>query len=180
MQDLSYQRYLQDPTIRAEIEAEVVRLRRETFERYLFQPVLRCLRKLFRRAPRTNGPTNAPTNTPVPPRGQSRQSSLDKQGTVVFSNARDLEIQLLVGSLWITQDGDSADYTLGPGQTFRVRRPGATVVYALQPSSISIAYPVAPRTTAVATAASVLRAALSHAHLAWPSGHGHHPANTPI
>jgi hypothetical protein len=127
-----YQRYLPYPCARAAIDAEVVRLRREAVDRYLVQPIARWLRSLFRRAP-TKG-------TPLPPRGATRQIALDKSGTVVFNDARDLEIELVQGNLWITEDGDTEDYVLAPGQSFRVRRQGATVLHALQESSIRVTH----------------------------------------
>lgn len=156
-----YQRYLQDPSIRAAIDAEVVRLRREAFEQHLFQPIARWLRGLLRRAPSVE--------SPMPPRGAVWQTSLQRNDSVVFDDVRDLEIQLLSGSLWITQDGDSADYVLGPRESFQVRRQGATVVHALKASSIKVGYRAAP------AASGAIAAAPRHA--AWAIGG--HAANAP-
>jgi hypothetical protein len=183
MQNLTYQRYLQDPSVRAAIDAEVVRLRREAVDQYLFRPILRWLRSLFRPA-RT-------ADSPVPPRGVPWQTWLGKSDSVVFNDVQDLEIELLSGSLWITQDGDVEDYVLGPWQRFHVRRQGATVVHALKESSIRIAYreaPVpagltsaAPRRAGpgVIAAARAFRAGLARAHGALASDPGRQPASAP-
>jgi hypothetical protein len=179
MQELTYQRYLQDPGVRAAIDAEVVRLRREAIDEYLVRPISRWLRSLLRPA-RTTG-------TPVPPRGVTWQTSLDKHGTVAFLDAQDLDIELLSGGLWITQDGDREDYVLGPRETFHVRRQGATVVHALKDSSIRVAYHAAPAAAGlqsaaprrarpgVVAAAWALRAGLARAHGVLASDQGRRP-----
>ena len=146
MQNLTYQRYLQDPGVRAAIEVEVLRLRREAVDEYLVKPISRCLRSLFR-------PTRS-ADSPVPPRGVTWQTALDKNDSVVFNDVHGLDIELLSGSLWITQDGDIEDYVLGPGQRFHVRRQGATVLHALKESSIRVAYRQAPAPAGLTSAAS--------------------------
>lgn len=183
MQSLTYQRYLQDPNVRAAIDAEVVRLRREAIDEYLFRPISRRLRSLFRPA-RT-------ADLPVPPRGMAWQTSLDKNDSVVFNDAQDLEIELLSGSLWFTQEGDIEDYVLGPGQKFKVRRQGATVVHALKESSIRVACREAPaaagpRSAAprragpgVIATARAFRAGMARAHGVLASEPGRQPANAP-
>jgi len=178
MQQLTpYQRYLQDPGARAAIDAEVARLRREAVDQYLVQPIARWLRSLLRPAP-TMG-------SPVPPRGATWQTSLDKNGTVVFNDVRGLEVELVSGSLWITQDGDIEDYVLGPGQRFRVQRQGATVLHALKESSIKVTHlearaaaGVAPATPRRAGPGLLGRPARAHAALA--SGPGRQPEGAPI
>ena len=128
---------------RAALDVEVRRLRREAVDQYLVQPIARWLRSFFRPAPTTA--------SPVPPRGATWQTLLDKNGTVVFNDVRGLEVELILGSLWITQDGDSGDYVLGPGDRFLVGRQGVTVFHALRESSIRVTYrearvaPTAPR-----------------------------------
>jgi hypothetical protein len=182
MQPLTYQRYLQDPGVRAAIDAEVVRLRREAIDQYLVQPIARWLRSLFRPAPSVGAP--------MLPRGVTWQTSLSKNHTVVFNDVQDLEIELRSGNIWITQDGDIEDYVLDPWQSFRVRRQGATVVHALKESSIQVAYREAPagaglapatarRAVRGATAAPALLGGLARAHAALASGPGRQPASAP-
>lgn len=176
-QQTPYQRYLQDPGARAALDAEVVRLRRKAVDQYLVQPIARWLRSLFCPAP-TAG-------SPVPPRGATWQTLLDKSGTVVFNDVQDLEVELVSGSLWITQDADIQDYVLGPGQRFRVRRQGATVLHALQESSIQVAY-LEARAAAGAAPAAPRRARpgllgrCARAHAALVSGSGRQPEGAPI
>jgi len=176
-QQTPYQRYLQDPGARAALDAEVVRLRREAVDQYIVQPIAHWLRSFFRPA-RTTG-------SPVPPRGATWLTSLNKSGTVVFHDVRDLEVELVSGSLWITQDGDIEDYVLGPGQSFHVRRQGATVLHALQESSIQVAYREAGA-AASATPAAPRRAGWgllgrsARAHAALAAGPARQPEGAPI
>lgn len=49
-----------------------------------------------------------------------------------------LTLVCLAGELWLTRDGDSEDYILGPGQTFTVRRGDGTAAQALRPSRVRL------------------------------------------
>ncbi|NJD33737.1 MAG: DUF2917 domain-containing protein [Betaproteobacteria bacterium] len=44
----------------------------------------------------------------------------------------------LEGELWLTREGDSEDYILGPGRSFAVRSGDRVVVQALQPSRLRL------------------------------------------
>jgi DUF2917 family protein len=45
------------------------------------------------------------------------------------------------GVLWITQEGDVKDSIVGPGDVFTIRKPGHTVITALEPSTLSVLAP---------------------------------------
>ena len=45
------------------------------------------------------------------------------------------------GSLWITQEGDVKDAVIGPADAFTIRKPGLTIVTALQSSSLTLVGP---------------------------------------
>ena len=47
MKNLTYQNYLDDPAVRAELEAEVRRARNEAIDRYLITPVVTVVRTTF-------------------------------------------------------------------------------------------------------------------------------------
>jgi hypothetical protein len=47
------------------------------------------------------------------------------------------------GSLWITQEGDITDTIVGPTDSFTLRKPGLTLVTALQSSSLTLMGPEA-------------------------------------
>jgi hypothetical protein len=49
-----------------------------------------------------------------------------------------VSIKARVGTLWITQEGAYEDVVLGPGEHFVVKRPGRTVIQAVEPAWISI------------------------------------------
>ena len=42
------------------------------------------------------------------------------------------------GQLWVTVDGDTTDYVLGPGQSFEARGGAHVVVEALGPSALEV------------------------------------------
>ena len=45
------------------------------------------------------------------------------------------------GTVWITQDGDTRDVVLGPGDAFIIDREGPSIVQALQPAELTIVEP---------------------------------------
>jgi hypothetical protein len=49
------------------------------------------------------------------------------------------EIQVLEGSIWITQERDGDDYIVTKGGSFRIGCPGVTVISALKAASLAIA-----------------------------------------
>jgi hypothetical protein len=132
VQNLSYERYLEDPRVRAEIEAEVVRLKHLAVDQFIVQPVRTALGKLRRRPARRS-------TVPALPSSSTWQTTLKAHETLVLDNAKGLAIESLGGSLWITQEHDSKDHVLGAGEVFRVRRNGTTIVYATKGASIRVA-----------------------------------------
>jgi hypothetical protein len=68
-------------------------------------------------------------------------TTLPKGRTLRLDDAKGAAISIHSGCLWITQEHDSADYVLEPDQTFHVGRDGATLVHALQHTSMLIGYP---------------------------------------
>ena len=50
----------------------------------------------------------------------------------------DMTLVCLEGELWLTREGDSEDYILGPGGSFTVRRGDRAAVQALRPSRVRI------------------------------------------
>jgi hypothetical protein len=53
-------------------------------------------------------------------------------------DGRGIEVSVVFGSVWITQERDTQDICLGPGKSFRIERDGATVIDALQPSLVTL------------------------------------------
>ena len=51
-------------------------------------------------------------------------------------------VELVSGSLWITQDGDPRDIVLAPGESVVLERSTPTIVQAFEPALITIADPV--------------------------------------
>lgn len=56
-------------------------------------------------------------------------------------------IRLDAGRLWITQEDEGVDYVVEPGETFRVRAGGVTLVSALRESALQVSSPAQPVAT---------------------------------
>lgn len=50
-----------------------------------------------------------------------------------------MEIQVHEGAIWVTQERDGDDYIVSKGNTFRISRPGVTVIGALKAASLAFA-----------------------------------------
>ncbi len=66
--------------------------------------------------------------------------------TATLRDAQGTRIECLSGSLWITQEHDTRDFVLGPGEDLRLDRAGATLVHAFEPSLVLVleSRPAAP------------------------------------
>ena len=64
--------------------------------------------------------------------------ALDTGQILTLDDAAGLSILARRGAVWITEEGDTKDHIVRPGDTLVVAHPGRTVVQALQPSWISI------------------------------------------
>ena len=61
---------------------------------------------------------------------------------VRFDGATGVTVVCLRGELWLTQDGDTRDLVLVPGDRFTLDHEGLTLVSALRPSSLCVEMPV--------------------------------------
>jgi hypothetical protein len=57
---------------------------------------------------------------------------------LALDNVAGTSIKARCGSVWITEEGESKDFVIGPGESRVVKRHGLTLVQALKPSWISI------------------------------------------
>ena len=65
--------------------------------------------------------------------------NLRKQAMFSVPDASKVRIGVTQGSVWITLDNDTKDYVLDACGVFTTTQPRRAVVYALQPSSITVA-----------------------------------------
>lgn len=65
------------------------------------------------------------------------EQALGKNRLLALSDAN-ATLVCLEGELWLTRDGDSEDYILGPGRSFTVRRGDRAVVQALKSSRVRL------------------------------------------
>ena len=65
--------------------------------------------------------------------------NLRKQAMLTVPDASKVRIGVTNGSVWITLDHDSQDYVLEACGVFTTSQPRRAIVYALQPSSITVA-----------------------------------------
>ena len=57
---------------------------------------------------------------------------------VTLDDARGVRIQARAGSIWVTEEANSRDHILGPGEVLVVGRDGRTVIQALQSSWVAL------------------------------------------
>jgi hypothetical protein len=65
--------------------------------------------------------------------------ALEAGQVVTLDDAQGTRILTRMGTVWVTEEGDTRDHVVGPGDTLVVARPGRTLVQALKPSWISLA-----------------------------------------
>lgn len=74
-----------------------------------------------------------PPRTPI---GMARGSMLRIEDGV------GVEVRVLEGELWLTQEGSLRDHMLLAGQSFRIDRPGLTIAQAFKRSLVGLSSPV--------------------------------------
>ena len=72
-------------------------------------------------------------------RSQAPVLALGTGEVVTLDDARGVRIQARMGVVWVTQEADSRDHVLGPGEVVVVSRDGRIVIQALEPSHIALA-----------------------------------------
>ena len=65
--------------------------------------------------------------------------ALEPGQVVTLDDAQGTRIVTRIGTVWVTEEGDSRDHVVGPGDALVVARPGRTIVQALKASWISLA-----------------------------------------
>ncbi len=74
--------------------------------------------------------------TPASPQPQEMQ--LQQRAIHTLDDACGVELACAEGSLWVTLDGIEDDYVMEAGDTFSTRLHRRAVVYALEPSRLSV------------------------------------------
>ena len=64
--------------------------------------------------------------------------ALEAGEIVALDDAAGMCIRPRFGPLWITEENVSRDFVVGPGETFRVTRPGRTLLQAMKATWVSI------------------------------------------
>ncbi|MBS0340430.1 MAG: DUF2917 domain-containing protein [Proteobacteria bacterium] len=64
---------------------------------------------------------------------------LQKDGFLVVPHPLGRDLRCVVGTLWITHDGDPKDIVLEAEETYRVDRPARMVIHALEPAEFLLA-----------------------------------------
>ena len=62
--------------------------------------------------------------------------ALARGGLLRIENARDMQVQVEQGTLWITQEGDTTDVVLERGESFRLDRDGLALLHACAPLTL--------------------------------------------
>jgi hypothetical protein len=67
--------------------------------------------------------------------------AVQKHRSLPIRSAPGTQVLVLLGCVWITQEGDRRDYILSSGETMVVSRSGLTLLTALEDSSVSLLQP---------------------------------------
>jgi hypothetical protein len=78
------------------------------------------------------------TSCPTPLSSQF-ELSLAHQGMFSLADAAGLQMTCREGSLWITLDNDTRDIVLSAGESFLTTQHRRAIIYAMGPSSLSLA-----------------------------------------
>jgi len=67
---------------------------------------------------------------------------LPRGSLLLIEHGKGMQIELWDGELWITQEGDTRDYVIGPGSSFRLAREGIVLANVFKPGRVTITAPV--------------------------------------
>ena len=70
--------------------------------------------------------------------------ALEPGQVLTLDDAQGTRIVARSGTVWVTEEGESRDHIVGPGDALIVARPGRTVVQALMAAWISLTEALAP------------------------------------
>jgi hypothetical protein len=86
-----------------------------------------------------------------------------------LQQSKGTRVECRSGSLWVTQDNDTRDYVLGPGQSLELEHGGDAIVFALLQSELMLTEP-APKASFLDTLGRALLNGLD-AMNKWIAGH---------
>ena len=67
---------------------------------------------------------------------------MTRGSTLRIDDGRGTLVHVWKGEVWLTQEGSTKDHILSAGQSFRLDRNGAAILYAFQRSVVSLGSPV--------------------------------------
>ncbi len=70
---------------------------------------------------------------------RSGNVQLARHGHVEVIDGRGASVRCVLGSLWLTQDGDPRDILLKPGDSFTLDRDGLAIIYATSDATVALA-----------------------------------------
>src|SRR4030095_3430602 len=65
-------------------------------------------------------------------------TALPRGSLLLIEHGKGMQIELWDGELWITQEGDTRDYVIGPGSSFRLGREGIVLANVFKPGRFTI------------------------------------------
>ena len=67
---------------------------------------------------------------------------LPRGSLLLIEHGKGMQIELWDGELWITQDGDTRDYVIGPASSFRLSGEGIVLANVFKPGRVTLTAPV--------------------------------------
>lgn len=80
---------------------------------------------------------------PVDERIVAEGMRLEQRGLMRITRGTHLLVAAQSGTLWITEEGNSADFLVTPGRWHRIQGDGLVIALALQPAVFTISAPLA-------------------------------------
>jgi hypothetical protein len=143
MENLTYEVYLADPTVRERLEREAHQMRAEAFQQYMVAPLSKLFRRVFKRD-KSMLALNATDihferiRKTAPDSGATR---LKRGSTLKLERGRGTVVRVVDGNVWLTQHHDTADYMMGAGDHMVLNGAGITLIHACEDASLRFVTP---------------------------------------
>jgi hypothetical protein len=80
-------------------------------------------------------------------------TSLQEREVLRVLDGKGSQLRVLDGCIWVTQENDVTDHVIPAGCSFRIERPGVTLVSGLRPSTLEVRQPASTASLPFAAAA---------------------------
>jgi hypothetical protein len=147
MENLTYEKYLSNPALRARIEREARQARAEAIQQYIVTPLVKMFSRMLspeRPSPASRAAEGRLTTVWVTVPDAIRESGtteLKRGSTLKLERGRGTVVRVVDGNVWLTQHRDTADYLMRAGDRMVLKGAGITLIHACEDSSLRFVAP---------------------------------------